>query len=263
MCCCISYNNIPPATAQISLKTMKKNSLKTGNLSYADSLAKANQLLVVTKRDSAELESFGVTRTDIETFEMRIAAQRQSIADSEMEAQKMQATEYKNQAADALRLLLRKLMFSIKKDGNMQPITQSMYRILNLSGLRENEFYLQIDLLSIRIQNNSEMLENAGVNASLIEEFEAEVRNYQLKVLEHREMAEQRKIRTEVRRKATSELYQQMALICEAGKMVWQGINNSRYSDYVLYAAKRHRNTFAETDDGQTAITEKLESIVK
>ena len=207
------------------------------NLSNSDLAIFANSLVFVMNRDLTEFENYGVTSDSISNLEDLIN-EFQAMPDDEIQRSEIsEAVE----ARDSLRNSVLNTMRSLSVRGKAVFGEKSAkYRSLSpgsISQMTENDLLASARQVHTSAENNLSGLESEGVTQDYLDNFNSTIDDYENAINDVNNKKILRDDATELKVIKGNELYGFVVKYCDYGKLIWGGVSDSKYNDYVIYSA--------------------------
>ena len=207
------------------------------NLSNTDLAIFANSLVFVMNRDLTEFENYGVTSVSISNLEDLIN-EFQAMPDDEIQRSEIsEAVE----ARDSLRNSILNTMRSLSVRGKVAFGEKSAkYRSLSpgsISKMTENDLLASARQVHTSAENNLSGLESEGVTQDYLDNFNSTIDDYENAINDVNNKKILRDDATELKVIKGNELYGFVVKYCDYGKLIWGGVSDSKYNDYVIYSA--------------------------
>ncbi len=228
----------------------KKKEVKLSfSFSYADFYLKSKSKVIFMRRDAELLESYGINVEAVNSLESSIEAFQSHNRDEQLLTSLMYKTRDKNQKAEEIRVLLKKLFTQI-----------------NLSDSDALALY-SFDDLQVAKLSDPDLIEKAGkllMHKSLFEEIFArldldesnfvslqqlvtEFGNLKVKQME---AVAVREVETQLRRIEANRIYKQLSKLCELSRARFYSTDEARYNDYLLTNSYQSIETPEPEDSG-------------
>jgi len=205
------------------------------HMSYAELVVTCTSINTFMTRDITEFTTFGTDAADVTAFLAKITAFEALPTDVELAAVMIAATNTKNTIANDLRILLRGVSERARLAFTANDARYALFHSKDLSKLTDPDllFFARTCKRSADLYDTELLV--YGLTALMItaldtktDDFEAAVNN-QLTAIAARDMA------TNNRLKKAVELYDILINYCETGKVIWYGVNDACYNDYVIF----------------------------
>jgi hypothetical protein len=187
------------------------------------------------KRDKEQFAGFGTTEEDFSPAEASIVAFENMPSDKELEGSQVLATQEKDQAADVLREAMNAVMIRAESKWGKG---SGRYKMYGISGLSKLDGW-SLSTVAYRIhrvagQQQTE-LGSEGLTAEMLESLLSAKDAYVVKLEAQEDAMANRDIATEDRIEIANTIYRQVAKWCNLGMRIWEGSNEAKYNEYVLY----------------------------
>lgn len=212
-------------------------------MSYADLVQLGDKALNLYDRDNMDLQRFGITLTERSIIEAQTNNLRHFPTDEELRGLQVSFTAKKDEARVALLKGISDIMFRVNRlYGNNSPEyrrygTKDMYTQddanLVLIGYRVHRVALeQLASLSQKGLTNIELTEFK----TKVEQFDNAIDQKSVAVRTRDSTQQDRLI-------IANELYLAIVELFAAGKQLYEGVDDARYNDYVIYTRSSEETT--------------------
>ena len=214
---------------------MATDAVKMIHMSYAELSVICTSINTFMTRDITEFTTFGTDAADVTAFMTKITAFENLPSDIELAAVLINATAAKNTLAEELRVLLRGLSERARlaygtTNGNYQ-----LFHSKDLSKLSDAELLTFARTAHRSAVTYATELLAFGFTALMITALQTKIEDMQDAVDDQLTAIAARDIATNNRSAKALELYNMMISYCETGKVIWYGVNDAKYNDYVIF----------------------------
>lgn len=240
----ITENYSPAIKAALFIKkkllTLKSLLMKLiFSFAYSELFQRSDNLNPILERDISEFEAFGFDPMTPENLRIKTNFLREIPTDDFWEGQQMLKTSAKNKARDDLDALLQNLKHRISRCLDTDSVDYRLFRFNRLSHMNDLEAIVFAKNTIKSAESMATALEPGKVTPELLQEIKASSNNLDQLLDEQAEM-EKIRIRKQAERiELANDLYRQISDICQTGKLIWKGKNDTNYTDYVIYGSSK------------------------
>ena len=205
------------------------------HMSYAELIVTCTSINTFMTRDSTEFATFGTDSADIIAFLTKITDFEALPTDTELASIMITSTAAKNTLATDLRTLLRGVSERARLAFGINDGRYILFHSGDLSKMPDSDLLTFSRMVKRSADIHHTELLTFGLTALMItaldtksDDFEAAI-NAQLSAIASRDIA------TNNRSAKALELYNMMISYCETGKVIWNGVNDAKYNDYVIF----------------------------
>ncbi len=217
---------------------MSENNFSQRNyrMSYADLAIFANSIVFAMNRDLDEFESYGVSSGTISNLE-EVINEFQDLPDDEINRNDISnAVEVRDSLRNTILNIMRGISARAKA---IYGESSAKYRSLSpglISKLSDNNLLVAARQVYTVAENNLSALEAEGLTESYLEYFNSTINNYEDAINDVNNKKTIRDDATEIKIIKGNELYSLISKYCDYGKIIWGGVSDSKYNDYVIYS---------------------------
>ena len=214
----------------------KLNEILRGfNLTYGSLIQKTDDLILSAIRDLIDLAKFGMTQQKIDKTQLIRDEFVDMPTDQELLGNQIRRTEEKSQMAEQLRTDIKNIGSRIMlKFGKKS----WQYRTANIGEVSQlvDEKLCRTGYSLVRTATELlEELADTGLTQEIIDLLKTHTQQFDELIDLKQKAINQRDIKTQDRRVKANELYANLMHISETGKATYQGTNEAKYNDYVIY----------------------------
>jgi len=209
--------------------------LRVFNLTYSTLIQKTDDLILSAIRDLIDLAKFGMTQQKIDKTQLIRDEFVNMPTDHELLGDQIGRTEEKSQMAEILRTDMKnigsRIMLKFGKKSRQ-------YRTANIGEISQlaDEKLCHTGYSLVRTATQLlEELADTGLTQEIIDSLKSHLEQFDELIDLQRKAINQRDISTQERRVKANELYANLMHISETGKATYQGTNEAKYNDYVIY----------------------------
>jgi len=200
---------------------------------YAELIMKASEVNELAKRDSNQFNSNGFSERRRQKFEEMIFGLNKIPSDLRMEAKKIKATRLKNQISTELRSDLRKIIVFAKSIYG-DKFEKATYSTIAPSKMNDKDLFFYAEEVLKFMSENIVDFADLELSQDYCEQINAKVADFKAKYLDMRNKVHSRNETTDLRWKKAKEVYNEMLLYCEMGKIIWEYENEALFNDYCI-----------------------------
>jgi hypothetical protein len=187
------------------------------------------------KRDMERFSGYGTTESDISAVEADIVLFENMPTDKELEGSQIQATQEKDAAAAILREAISEVMIRTESKWGKKSGRYKMYGINGISVL--DGWNLSSSAHRVHRVAGAQLADLAekGLTEEMLRNVISTKDSYVQKLEAQEDAIANRDIATEDRIELANSIYSRVSKWCKLGMSIWQGSNEAKYNDYVLY----------------------------
>ncbi|TAJ13482.1 hypothetical protein DMA11_08695 [Marinilabiliaceae bacterium JC017] len=209
------------------------------SFAYSELFQRSDNLNPILVRDISKFEAFGYSPTTPEDLKIQTNVLREIPTDDFWEGQQMLKTSAKNKARDDLDGFLQNLKHRISRCLDTDSVDYRLFRFNRMARINDHEAIVFAKNTIKSAESMATALEPAKVTAELLLEIKNSADNLDQLLDEQVEM-EKTRIRKQAERiQLANELYRKISDICQTGKVIWKGKNDTYYDDYVIYGSSK------------------------
>ncbi len=216
---------------------MANDASKTIHMSYAELIATCDFISSFMTRDLAEFISYGIDAAVINNFKSKHREFIDFPSDIMFESVKLDATDTKNKLADELKTLLRSIIERARLAFGTDNSKFSLFYIKELWKLSDSELYFSGRLLKLSAETYAAELLGFGLTPEMIDLLETKTVQFGEAIFSIRKSIVSRDEATKLRAEKALELYGMLMSYCETGKVIWSGVNEAYYNDYIIFGS--------------------------
>jgi len=223
---------------QHKLNNMNKSKVEVranfSTFGYAELIMKAEEVLDLVKRDKDMFNQNGVNDDRIARFQKSIVILEKLPADLSMEARKIKATYLKNKAAEEMRSELRKIVFLAKMVYGNNTEKLRPFVGVEISRLSDFKLAFHIETMANDLRTNIADFAQLGITEDYCNELNKRQVDFKTMHLDIRKNVHARSNATEKRWLQAKLVYDEMQLMCECGKLIWEYKSDASFRDYQI-----------------------------
>lgn len=187
------------------------------------------------ERDMDQFVKYGFSIEEANLLDNRISLFQELLTDAELEGDIMIATEKKNKLSEAIRDKIRNIILRIENKFGTESAQYKRFMAASVSKLPDEKL-LRTTKRVVRIARlYQEEFEPAGLTASDIDELKQVNDEFESSFESQDDATANRDIGTMTRIDEANAIYELIAKICNAGKVIWKDKNEAKYNDYIIY----------------------------
>ena len=186
-------------------------------------------------RDIAEFEKFGFTEKKSSELLQEVKKFESIPLDMELKGNQGVATERKNILADEIKDFLGKINVRIKTSFGSKSALYRKFVTSDLSRLNDNSLLVKARYMAKTCSTYLDLFKEKGLTVGLIDQLNSMADEFEAAIYDQYNAIADREIGTHERVDQATLIYTEMVKICDIGKEIWQGVNEAKYNDYVLY----------------------------
>lgn len=211
------------------------------NFSDADLYTWSTERLHYAKRDAAEFERSGFGQYQLEAFEHLCRRFASIPADDELLGQQMNTTAAKDQAREALLKAIRSVMVRVRSVYSPRSGHYRKFGTTKLAAMDDPKLLL----CGLRVGRVAERMQEYLIDSGLVQEHIDEVKRcakaFEQALHNKHDKVADRDIAVERRVELGNQLYQELILLSNIGKDIWNNKDRARYEQYVLYESNNEQ----------------------
>jgi hypothetical protein len=215
--------------------TMSENVTRVINMSYAELIVVSGSIQTFMVRDTAEFANYGILTAAINAFSTKIAAFAALPTDLEFQVTLMDATALKNLIAGELRVMLRGFSERARLCFGIDEPKYQLFHSKELSHLSDSDLLLFSRMVKRSADTYATELLAFGLTAQMITDLNTKNNDFEDALEAQRFAIAERDAATTDRGEKAMELYNLLISYCETGKVIWNGVNQAYYNDYVVF----------------------------
>ena len=220
------------------------------NFSMGTLTQRADRIIDLLERDTEQFSPLSYDETFCTNFTTRLTTFRQMPSDNYWLGQQTLKTDAKNKANDQVKNSLATLRFRCKYALGEQSPEYKALRFNRLKDIKPADLISLANHICTTCREMPDKLASRGITENTFVEIESDVTVLDDAIDEQEEMMSTREAKTIEREKAANEIYMLISEVCEAGKDIWNNVNQAYYNDYVIYGS---RDSIEEDDENEEA----------
>lgn len=208
-------------------------------MSYANLYATSIEKIAFVKRDAEKFEEFGYNSDKIAGIELLSEQLKNIERDAEKLAVQVLETDARNQKADLLRSLIRKLQVKIELSASdTKPQLVQLIKIQDLSTIPVSELVMETNKVIRMLRKHLESVQPCGISKEMIDNLELNCEEVNQLTLSSKVKIAERDFATGERIELANRLYQSIVEVCKIGRTIWDNENEAYYNDYIIFGSQ-------------------------
>jgi len=207
------------------------------HLSYAELITVCDAVHAFMVRDTTEFTGYAVDTADITAFQTKITTFEDLPTDNEVAAVMIDATNTKNTLAADLRVMLRSFTERARLTFGIGTAKYELFHTKDMTKLTDSELLLFARAVKRSATLHATDLAAGGLTTAMITALDAKIDAFEAAYIDQREAIAARDAATTDRAAKALELYGLLTTHCETGRVIWNGVNQAYYNDYVIFGA--------------------------
>jgi len=219
------------------------------HMSYPELITCCDSVQSFMVRDTAEFVGFAVDAADITAFLTKITAFEDLPTDNEVANVMIEATATKNTLANDLRVILRTFSERARLAFGADAVKFKLFHTKDLSRLTDSELLVFGRGVKRSASLHSAALAAGGLTALMITDLDTKLDAFEAAMIDQTDAIAARDEATTDRVAKALELYGLLTTHCETGRVIWNGVNQAKYNDYVIFGANGQLLTLFAPDN--------------
>ncbi len=223
------------------------------NFPDADLYVQCIERLKYAKRDIKSFIEYGYDKDKMESLFTRCERFKELPNDDEAVGDQMIVTQKKYDAADKLRAAIRSLMTRVAVKFHNKSGRYRKFGTAKLGDMTDAQL-LFCGRRVVRVARQQiDFLEEVGMNEKVISKVVDAYQFFENAMHIQQDKVSERDISVERRVDLGNKIYQDLVMLCNIGKDIWEGKDTTRYENYVIYesnhAIKKAKRTAKEESE--------------
>ena len=211
-------------------------------------------------RDLEQFTQYGYDAERLKRFVNQCERFKSLPDDDELVGDQMILTDKKNDAAEALKAAIRSLMTRVEIKYSNRTGRYRKFGTAKMGDMTDPQL-LFCGRRVIRVARAQiDFLAEVGVNENILSRIQDAARQFEQALNIQQDKIADRDIAVENRSDMGNKLYEELLVLCNIGKDIWDNRDTARYENYVLYesnneqkvaAKQRWQSTNTETSDSK------------
>ncbi|TAJ10220.1 hypothetical protein DMA11_19280 [Marinilabiliaceae bacterium JC017] len=216
---------------------MTKNS--NFNFSLSELAQRGDKTTRALIRDAERFLEYGYNDTMRDKIIAIIILVKEFPTDDYFEGMQKMKTNIKNMVREKLENDINDLRNRARLVFGHKSIEYSLFRFTSMTEMTDSEM-VRYALHVIKVaEPRLELLAKRQVTQENLDSIRTHRSNLDEAIDEQSSAISLRKEKSLERNKLANDLYKLISEICEAGKMMWKGVNEAYYTDYVIYGSSK------------------------
>lgn len=224
-----------------------KEKIRKFNFSYGELLQQSMEKSTFFRRDASILALRGVTTDELDAFDDKITAFRETKDDIAFAGLISDASQTRDEKRKELEIAGRDLLGIAETVFKSKNGIYSSFGFTNLARMSDGELLVAADNLYLKVQEYSSQLNTRGLTPAMVTNFRTLMDELDPLVKYLAAAKSDRDLNTRNRNAIANELYASMVDLCLIAANYFQDRDSSRYSDYTIYSSSSTAQTRSGT----------------
>jgi hypothetical protein len=225
---------------------MKKQSTnRQYNFPDADLYLQCIERIKYATRDIAQFKTYQYDENKLQKLFSRCEKFKNLPDDNELVGDQMIVTDKKYQAAEQLKAAIRSLMTRVELKYSNRTGRYRKFGTSKLGDMTDAQL-LFCGRRVVRVARQQiDFLSDVGVNENILRRIQDASQEFENAINIQQDKAADRDIAVEVRVEEGNKLYQELIVLCNIGKDIWDNKDPVKYENYVLYESNNDQKKIA------------------
>ena len=225
---------------------MKKQSTnRQYNFPDADLYLQCIERIKYATRDIAQFKTYQYDENKLQKLFSRCEKFKNLPDDNELVGDQMIVTDKKYQAAEQLKAAIRSLMTRVELKYSNRTGRYRKFGTSKLGDMTDAQL-LFCGRRVVRVARQQiDFLSDVGVNEHILRRIQDASQEFENAINIQQDKAADRDIAVEVRVEEGNKLYQELIVLCNIGKDIWDNKDPVKYENYVLYESNNDQKKIA------------------
>lgn len=223
------------------------------NFPDADLYVQCIERLKYAKRDIKAFVEYGYDKDKMESLYARCERFKELPNDDEAVGDQMIVTQKKYDAADKLRAAIRSLMTRVAVKYHNKSGRYRKFGTAKLGDMTDAQLLFCGRRVARVARQQIDFLEEVGMNEKVISKVVNAYQAFENAMHIQQDKISERDISVERRVDLGNKIYQDLVILCNIGKDIWEDKDSARYENYVIYesnhAIKKARRAAKEESE--------------
>lgn len=211
------------------------------NFPDADLHVQCMERLKYAKRDLQEFKEYGYGKNKLEVFYNNCERFKELPNDDEVVGDQMIVTQKKYDAADKLRAAIRSIMTRVAVKFHNKSGRYRKFGTAKLGDMTDAQL-LFCGRRVVRVARQQlDFLADVGVNEKIITKIVDAHQAFELAMHIQQDKVSERDISVERRVEVGNKIYQELVILCNIGKDIWQEKDAVKYENYCIYESNNEQ----------------------
>ena len=205
------------------------------NFPDADLYVQCIERLRYAKRDVNEFAEYGYDKQKMESLYSRCELFKELPNDDEVVGDQMIVTQKKCDAADKLRVAIRSLMTRVAVKYHNKSGRYRKFGTAKLGDMTDAQLLFCGRRVARVARQQIDFLAEVGMNEKVISKVVDAYQTFENAMHIQQDKISERDISVERRVDIGNKIYQDLVILCNIGKNIWEDKDKARYNNYVIY----------------------------
>ncbi|MEY3050784.1 MAG: hypothetical protein RLY31_569 [Bacteroidota bacterium] len=219
----------------------KQSAMRKHNFPDADLYLACMERIRYARRDQAEFEAYGYGLERLKAFHANCEQFRSLPDDEELLGEQMILTEKKYQAADRLQAAIRSVMTRVATKYNNRTGRYRKFGAVRLGDMTDAQLIFCARRVVRVARQQLDFLVETGLNETLLGRITEAAQTFELAVNLQQDRVADRDIGVERRIAQGNNLYDELVVVCDIGKDIWNNRDPGKYEQYCLYESNNEQ----------------------
>ena len=211
------------------------------NVPDADLYVQCLEKLKFAQRDLAEFIKYGFSESRLKGFYNLCQKFQEQPDDDELVGEQMLSTEKKMSAADELRAAIRSVMTRVEMKYSNRSGRYRKFGTTKLSEMTDAQL-LFCGRRVIRVSRlQVDFLSDVGITEITLRRVHTAISEFENLLNIQQDKVHDRDIAVEGRIELSNKMYQELVVLCNIGKDIWDNKDVPKYENYVLYESNNEQ----------------------
>ncbi|HFA51853.1 MAG TPA: hypothetical protein ENJ95_22785 [Bacteroidetes bacterium] len=221
---------------------MKKQKFnRKHNYPDADLYLQCIEKLRAAHTDRKHFQQYGYDLERMKKFKAMCERFSKLPGDDELLGDQMILTEKKYKAADKLRSAIRSLMTRVEMKFNNRTGRYRKFGAAKLGDMTDAQLLFCARRVIRVARQQIDFLADVGVNENILGRISTEAQNFELAVNLQQDKVADRDIGVDRRVQQGNEIYDELIVLCNIGKDIWDNKDKGKYEQYCLYESNNEQ----------------------
>lgn len=219
----------------------KQHTHRQYNFPDADLYLQCIERIAYARRDIAHFKTYQYDEHKLSRLAAACEKFRSLPDDNELVGDQMIVTEKKYAAADRLKSAIRSLMTRVELKYSNRTGRYRKFGTTKLGDMTDAQL-LFCGRRVVRVARQQlDFLADTGVNENLLRRIQEATQEFENALHIQHDKSADRDIAVETRVEEGNKLYQELVIICQIGKDIWDNLDPAKYENYTLYESNNEQ----------------------
>ncbi len=235
----------------------KQDTHRKHNFPDADLYLQCIERIRYAHRDLEQFDQYGYDLERLKKFKAMCDRFKELPDDDELLGDQMILTEKKYKAAEKLKASIRSLMTRVALKYNNRTGRYRKFGATKLGDMTDAQLIFCGRRVIRVARQQIDFLDDVGVNERIISKISTATQEFENAVNLQQDRIADRDIGVERRVDYGNEIYDELVVLCNIGKDIWDNIDKAKYENYCLYESnnEQKKERKARLADEETAGT--------